>query len=88
MNAATRRGDDRRVNVPIAKKLAEKLRLTDEPLTEPERKFLASLVHTVADRVDFRPTDTFDRVLAWQTVDAAFYVRARILRGDLPEEAA
>jgi hypothetical protein len=30
--------------------------------------------------------DAFDRGLAWQTVDTAFDVRMRILRGDLPED--
>ena len=81
-------GAQRNANVTAAKELAEKLRLTGQPLTKQERTFLASLVHTIADRVDARPADTFDRVLAWQTVDTAFDVRTRILRGDLPEEDA
>ncbi len=75
-------------NVATAKALAEKLRLTEAPLTGPERRAVASLVDVVADRVDFRPADSFDRILAWETVSTAFDVRMRILRGDLPEDAA
>ncbi len=75
-------------NIATAKALAEKLRTTEEPLTAPERQALASFVHAVADRVAFRPADSFDRILAWETVSTAFDVRMRILRGDLPEEAA
>lgn len=88
MNAATPRGDNRRENVATAHMLAEKLRITDEPLTEPERNALAQLLYTITDRIDSHPRDAFNQLHAWATVSTSFDVRMRILRGDLPEEAA
>lgn len=81
MNAATHRGDNRRANVATAHMLAEKLRITDEPLTEPERNALAQLLYTVTDRIDSQPRDSFDQLHAWGTVAGGFDVQMTILRG-------
>lgn len=68
-------------NVAAAHMLAEKLRVTDEPLTASERHALAELLYTVADRVDSRPRDSFDQLAAWATVASSFDVRMTLLRG-------
>lgn len=81
MNAATRRGDNRRANVATAHMLAEKLRITDEPLAEAERIALAQLLYTVTDRIDSQPRDSFNQLHAWATVASSFEVRMTILRG-------
>lgn len=82
MNVATQRGDSRRANVATAHMLAEKLRITDEPLTEPERNALAQLLYTVTDRVDSHPRDSFDQLHAWTTVASSFDFNLTRLRGD------
>lgn len=80
MNATTQRGDNRRANVATAHTLAEKLRVTDELLTAAERNALAQLLHTVTDRIDSQPRDSFDQLLAWGTVASTFDVRMTLLR--------
>lgn len=82
MNAAIQRAADerRRPNVAAAHALAEKLRVTDEPLTAAERIALAWLLHTVTDRVDSRPRDSFDERHAWATIASSFDVRMTLLR--------
>lgn len=71
------------LNVAAAHMLAEKLRVTDEPLTAVERRRLAELLYDVTDRIGSQPRDEFDQLVAWGTVVTSFDVRMTLLRDDI-----